>query len=223
MVVPGNPPNSVTKWFLLFSSHSSLACKQFGLDVNPQDMLWWNRSSGLCRGHAKLCSRGGRTWGCLSPDWRVHRPHSSTGQDSSVSLWGTQLCPGQALILHTGFCSFSPSLTKNLSVLSRSKPPHSAPLQAELCCERLMDFRPFWGSRVENQIYSSLFSLLNCTWKQITNNNYSDILGVNTRLVSRLYYLFHLPFQLSICSWFTLVGKTQAWPRDAFGTAEGIR
>lgn len=43
---------------------------------------------------------------------------------------GAQLCPGQALILHTGFCSLSPSLTKNLSVLSRSKPPcwgHSAP------------------------------------------------------------------------------------------------
>lgn len=121
---PGNSPNSVCKEFLLFSSHSSFPCKQFDLDVNHQEMLWWDKCSGLCRGHAKLYSRGGRTWGyphgCLSPEQRVHRPHSSTGQDSLVSLCGTHSCVQDR---HTCFCLFFPCLTKHLSVLSRSKPP----------------------------------------------------------------------------------------------------
>lgn len=120
----------------------------------------------------------------------------------SVPLWDTQLCPGQAFVLHT-FYLFSPCLTKNLSVLNRSKPASrfgsSVSLQIELCCERQVDFRPFQGSREENQkIQSSLFSLLNYTLKQRTQC--SNILGVNKKLISRFYYLFHLPFQLSIYS-----------------------
>lgn len=151
-MVRGNSPNSVSKWFLLFSFHSSFPCKQVDLDVNRQEMLWWKKLSGLCKGHAKLCSRGGRTcvypYGCLSPEWRVHRPHNSTEQDSSVSLRGTQSCVQDRHLSSTlVFCLFSPYLTKNLSVLNRSKPPcrfsSSVPLQIELCCERQVDFRPF--------------------------------------------------------------------------------
>lgn len=152
---PGGGPRKLSKFcqivIFIFSFHSSFPCKQFDLDVNHQEMLWWDKCSGLCRGHAKLYSRGGRTWGyplgCLSPVQRVYRAHSSAGQGSLVSLPGTHSCVQDRHLSSTLVSPHFPHawLKTCLSWAGARLHAggHSVPSEVELCCERQMDFKPF--------------------------------------------------------------------------------
>lgn len=143
MLVPGNSQNSGSKWFLWFSSHSSFPCKQFGLDVNHHEMLWWDKGSGLCRGHAKLTPGVARTWGylCMAACHQGRRAHSHVAP-LGRALQRSQLRHpflGHAVVSRTGthpphlfLLLFSPCLTEDLSVLSRSKPLGTWPLSSSV-------------------------------------------------------------------------------------------
>lgn len=92
------------------SSHSSLLCKQFGLDVNHQETLRWDKCTGLCKGHTRLGASGSQNLGlpphgCRSPGQDI-QTHGFSRQGFSVvsaQAFLPKACSSvqDRLILHT--------------------------------------------------------------------------------------------------------------------------